>query len=64
VATPVGAEHPSGRVFVRSRWVWLAWYPLRYQRAQCDYERADDGWVLSLGLGPMYLGLGPGTPLP
>lgn len=55
----------NGRVFVRRRLVFLAWYPLRGRRCMARLERAArNGWHLSLALGPAYLGLGPGVPTP
>lgn len=61
----------SGRIFIRSRQVWLAWYPLRGRRCAARFERhtrptdpARDGWRLTLALGPAYLGVGTGVPTP
>lgn len=56
------APRPSGRAFIRTRLVWLAWYPLRGRRCSFIPARRPDGWHLAIGLGPLWLGLGPGTP--
>lgn len=61
----------SGRVFIRSRLLWLAWYPLRGRRCMAAFTRhtrplepARDGWRVNLAAGPLYLGFGPGVPTP
>jgi hypothetical protein len=61
----------SSRVFIRTRWLWLAWYPLRGRRCSARFERhtrptepARDGWCLRLAVGPAYFGVGPGVPTP
>lgn len=52
------------RVFLHHRLVWLAWYPLRGRRCTLRPERSRNGWHLAAAVGPLYLGLGPGTPTP
>jgi hypothetical protein len=55
----------TGRVFIRRRRVWLAWYPLRGRHCMFGQSATrGDGWHFHAALGPLYLGLGPGTPLP
>lgn len=53
----------TGKVLIR-RPIWLAWYPLRGRRCTFHPERCRDGWHLSIAAGPLYLGVGPGTPSP
>lgn len=52
------------RVFVRSRLLWVAWYPARRLRCMFKPEMTKHGWYLSIALGPLYFGLGPGIPSP
>ncbi|UIU47074.1 hypothetical protein [Microcystis phage MinS1] len=61
----------SGRAFIRTRLVWVAWYPLRGRKCMWHFERATrpqqphlNGWHLAIAVGPAYLGLGPGVPTP
>lgn len=61
----------SGHVLVRTRYLVLAWYPLRGRRCSLRHQRhtrlhspARDGWHLTAALGPAYLGVGPGVPTP
>ena len=56
----------DGRVLIRSRPLWLAWYPLRGRRCSLSVtDKTRNGrWHLSAGLGPLYLGVGPGVPFP
>jgi hypothetical protein len=51
------------KVFMR-RPVWLAWYPLRGRRCTFGPDEAAGGWHFSVAVGPLYMGLGPGRPLP
>jgi hypothetical protein len=59
----------NGFVLLR-RPIWLAWYPLRGRRCMWRLERGlartrgRQHWHLGIGLGPLYLGLGPGIPTP
>lgn len=55
----------ASKLFIARRSIWLAWFPLRGRR--CSFGRPEtrgDGWYFHVALGPLYLGLGPGTPLP
>lgn len=60
--TKNGVPETGSRVFIRGHLVWLAWYPKRGRRCSFIPARRPDGWHLSIGLGPLWLGLGPGTP--
>lgn len=53
----------SGKVFVRARFVWVAWYPKRGRGCTWMLDR-NGGFHLSIGLGPLFVGLGSGTPRP
>lgn len=50
------------RVFLGTRFLWLAWYPLRPKGFRCWVDRAN-GWHMSVAFGRLYLGFGPGVPL-
>jgi hypothetical protein len=53
------------RVFIRSKLLWLAWYPLRGRRCQVGMDGVrGDGWHFSAALGPLYFGTGTGCPEP
>lgn len=56
----------NGRALIRSPRVRLAWYPARGKR--CTFgrnkTRPGTGRHFSAALGPLYLGLGSGVPLP
>lgn len=55
----------KSRVLTR-RPIWIAWYPLRGRRCMFGFDETRDqnGWHFSAALGPLYMGLGPGVPLP
>lgn len=61
----------GGKAWVRTRLLWIAWYPRRGSKCQVEwqsrnfrssYRRAS--WHLTIAFGPAYLGLGPGIPYP
>lgn len=56
----------NGKAFIRGRLLWLAWYPGRGRKCclRRDAVRFGIGWHVSAGVGPLYLGVGTGTPLP
>lgn len=55
----------SNRVLVATRLVWLAWYPLRGRRCHVGRDTVrGSGWHFSVAVGPAYLGIGTGAPLP
>ena len=41
----------------------IHWYPKRGRRCNIVRE-ARGGWYLGIGVGPLFLSIGPGTPLP
>lgn len=51
----------SGKVFIDTTNVWLAWYPLRGLR--CQHRRGVDEFGLryfEVAVGPLYFSYGPG----
>lgn len=56
-----------GKILIGTHLVWLAWYPLRGRRCTLEAGRRatrNGRFRLTAAVGPLYLGIGPGVPLP